>query len=166
VSDAKKQLTLVKEYRPELSASFENLGLAYQCEQSFSAAFSLFEEANKKFFDRTDVNLLLHSFNALKGDKKHDVCLQIAEQMCSLRPENMQHWYLLASGLHKTVLLQLRAAPDKVITVASVQRWIRQLERCVQLFEVCQKEFPGKAAAGIPEKIDSIRNHLLPKFRG
>jgi hypothetical protein len=146
--------------------SFENLGLTYQREQSFGAAFSFFEEANKKFFDKPYVNLMLHSFNALKGDKKHEVCLQIAEQMCSLSPENMQHWYVLASALHKTVLLQLRAARDKVIRVASVQRWIRELERCVQLFEVCQKAFPRKAAAGIPEKIDSIRNHLLRKFRG
>jgi tetratricopeptide (TPR) repeat protein len=166
VSEAKDQLVIVKEYRPDLSSSYENLGLAYQKEQNFGAAFNLFEEANKKFFDKTDVNLLIHSFNAAKGDKKSDVCLQIAEEMCRLRPESALHWYMLASALHKTVLMQLKAVHDKAPRVAVVERWIKQLERCVRLFEFCKKELGEKSGfKGINEKIDSIQNHLLPKFR-
>jgi tetratricopeptide (TPR) repeat protein len=164
VTEAKERLVLVKDYRPDLSSSWENLGLAYMKEHSYTAALALFEEANKKFFEKTDVNLLLQSHAAAKGDKKYDVCLSIAQQLCMLRPELPSHWYLLGSSLHKVVLMGFRTGQDKGLRVQPVRKWIRQLKRCVTVFEFARKHLDSKTAASIVEKIDNIRNHLLPKF--
>jgi hypothetical protein len=132
---------------------------------------SKFQNATAKnvvitFFDKTDVNLLIYAFNAATRDKKNNVCLQIAEEMCRLRPENALHWYILVSALHKMVLMQLKAVHDKALRVAVVAWWIRQPERCIKLFEFCKKE-PGEKSGftGMSEMTDSIQNHLLLKFR-
>jgi tetratricopeptide (TPR) repeat protein len=164
VAEAKERLLLVKDYRPDLASSWENLGLAYMKEQSYSAALALFEEANRKFFEKTDVNLLLQSHAAAKGEKKYEVCLSIAQQLCQLRPETGLHWYLLASSLHKAVIAGLRAAESKGLRVQPVKRWMKQLARCVALFEFCRKTADPKLATGITEKINNIRDHLIPKF--
>jgi tetratricopeptide (TPR) repeat protein len=164
VSEAKERLVLVKDYRAELSSSWENLGLAYMKEQSYTAALALFEDANKKFFEKTDINLLLQSHAAAKGDKKYDTCLAIAQQLCQIRPEQGLHWYILGSSLHKAVVMALRAGQDKGLRVQPVRRWIRQLKRCVAVFEYARKSVDPKMAASIAEKVDNIRNHLLPKF--
>jgi tetratricopeptide (TPR) repeat protein len=168
VSEAKDQLSLVKEYRPELSASWQNLGLAYMRESSYQAAQSLFEDANKRFFDKTDPNLLSHYYSACKGDKRFENCLSVAQQLCQLRPEYDIHWYMLASSLHKVVLSRSspRSVQEKKLRVTAVTRWIRQAQRAISVF----KFFAGTPAGipstnGINEKIKMIEEQCLGRLR-
>ena len=161
IKEAKEQLKVVKDYGPEMSSSFENLGLAYMREGECASAMKLFEEANKKFYDKTDVNLLLQTYHAYKGDKKFDECLTVAEQLCSLRPEYDNNWYFLATCLHKVVLKQssTRSVDESKIREKTVNAWIRQMERAASLLENFLETPSGRSIAdAIKSKIKSIRD--------
>ena len=161
-AQAKVQLRVIKDYVPELSSSSENLGRAFMEEGEYSAAKALFEEANKNFYDKTDVNLLLLTYYACKGDKKFDECLNVAEKLCSLRPEYENNWYLLGTSLHKVVLKQSssRTIDESKLREKTVLTWIRQMDRAAELLEmflsVATVDEASKGA--IHKKIESIRD--------
>ncbi|OHT03638.1 hypothetical protein TRFO_28888 [Tritrichomonas foetus] len=156
-------LQQVRENRPDQSSSWENLGLACMKNNQYQQANTLFEGANKKFFDKTDINLLLQSYYASKGDKKWDNCLQVAETLCQLRPENDTHWYLLASSLHKVVISQSspRALQGRNLRVVTVERWIAQLKRCISLYDTFMNTTIGKQnESSIQQKIEAVNEKL------
>jgi hypothetical protein len=164
ISEAKEGHVLVKDDRTDLPSSWQNPGLACLKENSSAAALALFEEAHKKFGEKTDVNLLLQCHAAAKGDKKYGVFLAIARQLCQLRPEQSLHWFVLGSSLYKAVVVGLRVGQDKGLRVQLVRRWMKQLKRCVVIFKYCRKGVDLKLAKSIDGNIDHIRNYLLVKF--
>jgi hypothetical protein len=126
---------------------------------------TLFEEANKKFFDKTDEHMLMHCYLAAKGDKKYDVCLTIAQQLCQIRPERPIHWYFLATALIRVVPTQLRAAQEKGPRVNAIQRWIKQLNRAIKLFNAyLESEESRSTRSAVEEKI-SAANHWIPRLQ-
>jgi tetratricopeptide (TPR) repeat protein len=165
IAEAKEQMNLVKDYRPDQSASWENLGLAYLREESYASAMTLFEEANKRFFDKTNEQMLMHCYSAAKGDRKYEICLSIAQQLCQIRPERQYHWYCLATAIVRVVPTQFRAAVEKGLRVPALQRWIKQMHRAVVLFTTyLETEEARSGRSQIEEKI-SAANHWLPKLQ-
>ncbi|KAH0787572.1 TPR-like protein [Histomonas meleagridis] len=165
--DAKESLFLIKEYRDDSSSSFENLGHAYMTEENYSSALGQFEDANKKFFDKTDVNLLFQSYYASKGKKDFEKCLEISETLCMLRPEIQNHWYLLASSLHKVVLSQSspRALANvKQLKANTVKKWKGQMTYALNIFKKFRNMQGGANNASLNDKIEPIEEEILPRL--
>lgn len=160
--NARNYLQLVLENRSDQYSSWENLGLADMQEGKYQHAMQLFENTNKKFFDKTNINLLSQYYDAAKGEKKWDECLQIAQSLCQLRPEYPSHWYYLASSLHKVVVSQSspRVTQGKNIKVATVTRWIKQLEKCQSLFDKLKSTIGSSNPESFEQKIKAIDNQL------
>ena len=165
--DAKESLLLIKEYRADSPSSFENLGHAYMMEESYAAALSQFEEANKKFFDKTDVNLLLQSYYASKGKKDLEKCLEISETLCMLRPEVQNHWYMLASSLHKVVLLQSSKwaiSNMKQLRANTVKKWKGQMNYTLSILRRFRDMPDTDNKESLDEKIAPIERDILPRL--
>lgn len=137
VDEAKNFLQLVRENRSEQASSYVNLGLADMQEGKYQQAMILFDTANKKFYEKTDINLLLQYYYASKNERKWESCLEIAETLCQLRPETQIHWYLLATSLQKVVITQYKTRQNegKPLLVQQIDRWVKQLKKCKSLFE-------------------------------
>lgn len=163
VSEAKEHLLTVKDYRGDLPSSYENLGLAYMYEDSYSQALTQFEEANRKFFDKTDINLLLRSYYASKAKKDLDNCLEIAQTLCLLRPEMKLHWYLLGSSIMKVVLYKTsqRALANVTLRPAVVKQWKDQIQYALKLFKkLIETSMSQKEKDSISEKIEITEKNI------
>lgn len=160
--EARHFLQLVTENRSDQYSSWENLGLADIQERKYQSAMQNFENANKKFFEKTNINLLSQYYDAAKGEKKYEECLQIAQTLCQLRPEYPTHWYYLASSLYKVVISQSnpRVTEGKNLKANTIRRWIKQLEKCQSLFENLKSSIGSSNADQFDQKIKDIERPL------
>lgn len=168
VKEAKDQLQIIKDYNDGIIA-YENLGHACMKEQQYSKAKGFFENANRNFRDKTDVNLLTQTYNACKGENKFTECLVIAQQLCSLRPEDPLNWYDLATSLYRVVVTEYnryRGDDKSRLRERIVIRWIKQLNRSISIYEYLLNEpkTDKKQKESIEKKIKEI-NDSMKKFR-
>ena len=160
---ARETLQQVTEYRPDQASSLENLGLSYKEDGKYAQASAHFENANKKFFDKTNVSLLAQSYEVLKADKQWEQCLSVAETLCQIRPEFDKYWYYLASSLHKVVMIQYspRAIENKKLKSVNIQRSIFQLKKCKSLYKKLKLKSLNQAESeSYSKKIEDVEKMI------